>query len=82
MALMVAIAQNILKNGIPRSTTPHDLTARKAANDLFDWREESKAEGLELFSLSVVKLLDKTIQFDSTHTQTSCEKMWELFHSI
>ena len=83
MALMVATVQDVLKNGIPRSTSPHALASRKAANDLLEWmREDSNAERLELFSFSVVQLLDKAIQPDSAHTQAGREKMWGLFHSI
>ena len=83
MALMVATLQDLLKNGILRSTSPPALAARKAANDLLEWmREDSNAGRLELFSLSVVHLLDKAIQPDSAHTQAGREKMWGLFHSI
>ena len=47
MALMVATVQDVLKNGIPRSTSPHALAARKATNDLLEWmREDSNAERL------------------------------------
>ena len=62
MAQMIATLdlQDLLKNGIRRSTSSPALAARKAANDLLECvREDSNAGRLELFSLSVVQLLDK-----------------------
>ena len=72
MALMVATLQDLLQNGIPRSTASPALAALKEANDLLEWmREDSNAGRLQLFSLSVVQLLDKAIQPDSAHRQAS-----------
>ena len=85
MAQMIATLdlQDLLKNGIRRSTSSPALAARKAANDLLEcMSEDSNAGRLELFSLSVVQLLDKAIHPDSAHTQAGHEKMWGLFHSI
>ena len=49
MSLLETTLQDVLKNGIPRSTSQPALAARRAANDLLEWMKGDSSAGRLFF---------------------------------
>ena len=83
-ALLREVLNELLQDGIPKTSSPNAIACCKTAQELLQWMvPESNAARAEVFVTSVVQKLDRAFQHAvSLHSQASREKMWAMYHHI
>lgn len=84
MALLQQALHEAIEGGIPKTSSPLATACCKTAEDLLVWiATEGNSARAELFTTSVIELLDKAFQQTApVQSRAAREKMWAAYHNI